>query len=255
VTFDELRPVGAHEAGPAFSDGACDLLRRNVLEFVCDPVSSRVLTGERTDYALLEQTILDEAGRQIGRVSEDPPYRRRTGRFVVPREFGWPAGVYDHNNNRVVRFFVSDNFAYCAGEFQKSGRRLEVRNCAREVVGTLVTKEWGGRGSFLDNSDWCIGAIRTVRSSSDDCSIVGPRGGEIGWIATPRRHAKRLAARGLPVPESSVKGRWFRAKPEEGGRYFLVIRSEVNLRLRLMLLATAASMHLNVVVPSSEVPD
>jgi len=242
------------EVVPPFGGQPPDLLRQDLLGFMCEQVRHRGWFRDHIRHASLEQRILDEAGNTVGRVSEQPPRRRPQLEFVVSREGLFRGAVYDCNDVKVVEFIASDELRVRRrivfdDDYVSSGRRLEVVDGAGKHVGALVSEEYGGRGTIEGRSRQFIGATRQVRGwgwSYD--AIEDSSGSEVGWVATPRAHAKRLAARGVAVPPSSLELRWS-INPKLRGRHFLAITANVTDNLRLMMLAIAASMHLGVLDP------
>jgi hypothetical protein len=242
------------ELVPPFGGQPPDLLRQDLLGFICEQVLYCGWFRDHIRHASLEQRILDEAGNTVGRVSELPPRRRPQLEFVVSREGVYRGAVYDCNEVKVVEFIASDQLRVRRrivfdDDYVGSGRRLEVVDGAGKHAGALVGGEYGGLGTIEGRSRQLIGATRQVRGwgwSYD--AIEDSSGAEVGWVATPRAHAKRLAARGIAVSPSSLELRWsINRRVRE--RHFPAITANVTDNMRLMMLAIAASIHLGVLDP------
>jgi hypothetical protein len=253
-----LRLPSDADEGTMTSDG---LARRDLLEFVCEPVSGPGRFRERSQHLVLEQRILDAAGIQVGRVTEWSPRLGLKLEQYVPREESLCGVVYDHNDAKILEFVASDGLRrrrFFNG-FTRWGRRLEVTDGAGAYVGTLVGREWGRRATVLGNSSLCIGDAKVDgRNYEIDCTITDSTGTEVGWIATPKTHATRLSERGIAVPTSGAKRqrlRTFLGAVPVPDRHFLAIMDSVSPNLRLMMLAISAAIRLGVVDPPPDPND
>jgi Arc/MetJ family transcription regulator len=224
------------------------LLRLDLLEFVCAPIASG--RGLIQTHARLEQTIFDGASNRVGRVSEQPPYRRPRLWEAVSRDVPFRGAVYDRHEVMVVQFCITDEVRWTSAErFSLAGRRLEVRDAFQRLVGNALSEELAPQGTFLDGAGEPIGAIwkpdRWGSSPRADCLFADAAGTEAGWIATPRIHAKLQSALYTPLaPSRSRNKTWFR--PERQERHFLSITRRITRDLRLMVLATSAAIHLGL---------
>jgi hypothetical protein len=240
---------------------ANDLMRQNVLEFVCEPVTVRSWFRERSYHQMLEQRILDASGNQVGRVTEQPPRLRLNLRHYVPREESLRGAVYDRSDAKILEFVASDGLRRRRffDSYIRWGRRLEVTDGAGTYMGTLVTDESERRATVLGSSSECVGATSVKRGGNFeiDCAITDSTGTDVGWIATPRTHSKRLSDRGMAVPPTDLKRqrlRTFLGTWQVPERHYLAITGGVSSNLRLMLLAVSAAIHLGVVETPAE-PD
>ena len=249
MEFD-LRSDGSEQAAPAFAVRRPELLQRNLLEFVYEPVTHHRWFGERTCHLALEQRILDGAGNQLGRVTQGRASQR-------PREYEWnlsasptvesppspgdefSGSVYDDDDRKVIEFMVGDGWRRrrFLGAFEWCGRRVEVVDGTGHYVGTFID-EGGREGMLLGGSSQRIGAMRDNRFWPGETNYaIKDLNGEVGWLASPAGHARRLAAQGFRARPGLLEMLTF---PEP--RHFLVITGNVSDNLRLMVLAVAASI-------------
>jgi hypothetical protein len=241
------------EVASPFGGQRPDLLRQDLLGFSCEQVRHRGWFRDHIRHASLEQRILDEAGNIVGRVSELPPRRRPQLERVVSWESVYRGAVHDCNDVKVLGFIASEELRLRRrivfdDDYVPYRRRLEVVDSAGQRVGALLGDEFRRLGTIEGSSSF-IGAAREVYGRGwGYLAIEDPRGAEVGWVATPREHAKRLAARGIGVPPSSLEQRWS-FNPKLPGWRFLAVTANVPDNLRLVMLAIAASMHLGVLDP------
>ncbi len=222
--------------------GLSDLLRRNTLVFVCEQFRGRGWLFEHVHTAMAEQRIFDEAGNEVGRVTEQPPCTKPTlengghyGKTVR-------AAVYDSRSAKIVEFAGMHGVRKLLGRNLEWGRRLEVADGAGRRVGSLVAGEFKLAATLEGRLGERIGAANSSRwnwGSSFNWNIQDSTGTEVGWIADDRRHAKAVACKGMPVAPTNVKHRWM-----PGSRHVLAITGDVSPDLRLLMLAASAGVHL-----------
>jgi hypothetical protein len=214
---------------PDLARETSELLKWDVLEFIYEGVRGGGWFGDRVRIAVVEQRIFDQAHRWIGQVRQQSPGRKSTfegGEHHLRRIH---AGIYDAHEARVLEF-VRDG----------GGKILEVYGSGRPI-GTLVVKRLGS-ATLYNRWDQPIGTITLERRrwSSLDFAIEDATGTEVGWIADPIAHARRIDI------DVRRRRKWFESfetvpDPE---RHFLVIAGQVRLDLRLMMLAASAGVHL-----------
>jgi hypothetical protein len=205
-----LRSDGSKQAAPAFAVQTPELLQRNLLEFVYEPVTHHGWFGERTRHLALEQRILDGASKQLGRVTQGRASPRA-------REYEWnlsarptidhppspgdefSGSVYDDDDRKVIEFMVGDGWRRrrFLGGSEQCGRRLQVVDGTGHYVSTFID-EGGREGMLLGGSSERIGAMRNNRFWPGETNYaIKDLNGEVGWLATPARHARRFAAQGF----------------------------------------------------------
>ncbi len=194
------------EVVPPFGGQPPDLLRQDLLGFMCEQVRHRGWFRDHIRHASLEQRILDEAGNTVGRVSEQHLRRRPQLEFVVSREGLFRGAVFDCNDVKVVEFIASDELRVRRrivfdDDYVSSGRRLEVVDGAGKHVGALVSEEYGGRGTIEGRSRQFIGATRQVPAGDGVTTRSRTQAGRRSAGSRPREHTPNA----LPLEVSQCR--------------------------------------------------
>jgi hypothetical protein len=224
------------------------LLSYNTLVFVSEEVRERDWFFEHVRHARLEQRVFDRAGVEVGRVTEKP----RAERMNLLEIDGCPdaarAVLGDMSDAKIVELATSAGGRRLLKRRITWGRRLEVTDGAGDLVGTLDVGEFRHRGTIKDKSGETIGTTTAKSRGYLHIAIEDARHTEVGWIADPTTHARRLARLGVPghevdIAQADLKLR-ARQAPWRPHAHVLAITDNVALDFRLVLLAASAGVHL-----------